>query len=269
MIGLDSSKQLFLPFVVMISLMLTLPMVALIYGGYKYVLRSIMSSLFIESVALTLLGALIAAALDLLLGAPTAYAISRRLIPSPLDDVVSGILLSPLTIPHTIVGLSLLILVSPISPIPIVRRLPLVDTIWGLVAAYFVVSAPIATGAIKQVFDELDPTYEYVGLTLGLSQWGVFMRVVVPMTHRELLSSFMIAWGRAVSEFGSIVILAYYVVNPPLFNYVYPLPILIWYTYEVYGLPMALGYASASLIISIVILVLAEIIGGGSLRFKP
>jgi molybdate/tungstate transport system permease protein len=47
---------------------------------------------------------LIAAALDLLLGAPTAYAISRRLIPSPLDDVVSGILLSPLTIPHTIVG---------------------------------------------------------------------------------------------------------------------------------------------------------------------
>ena len=62
---------------------------------------------------------------------------------------------------------------------------------------------------------------------------------------------------------------AYYVVNPPLFNYVYPLPILIWYTYEVYGLPMALGYASASLIISIVILVLAEIIGGGSLRFKP
>jgi len=268
-IGLDSSKQLFLPFVVMISLILTLPMVALIYGGYKYVLRSIMSSLFIESVALTLLGALIAAALDLLLGAPTAYAISRRLIPSPLDDVVSGILLSPLTIPHTIVGLSLLILVSPISPIPIVRRLPLVDTIWGLVTAYFVVSAPIATGAIKQVFDELDPTYEYVGLTLGLSQWGVFMRVVVPMTHRELLSSFMIAWGRAVSEFGSIVILAYYVVNPPLFNYVYPLPILIWYTYEVYGLPMALGYASASLIISIVILVLAEIISGGGLRFKP
>ena len=269
MIGLDSSKQLFLPFVVMISLILTLPMVALIYGGYKYVLRSIMSSLFIESVALTLLGALIAAALDLLLGAPTAYAISRRLIPSPLDDIVSGILLSPLTIPHTIVGLSLLILVSPISPIPIVRRLPLVDTIWGLVAAYFVVSAPIATGAIKQVFDELDPTYEYVGLTLGLSQWGVFMRVVVPMTHRELLSSFMIAWGRAVSEFGSIVILAYYVVNPPLFNYVYPLPILIWYTYEVYGLPMALGYASASLIISIVILVLAEIIGVEGLRFKP
>jgi len=268
-IGLDSSKQLFLPFVVMISLILTLPMVALIYGGYKYVLRSIMSSLFIESVALTLLGALIAAALDLLLGAPTAYAISRRLIPSPLDDIVSGILLSPLTIPHTIVGLSLLILVSPISPIPIVRRLPLVDTIWGLVAAYFVVSAPIATGAIKQVFDELDPTYEYVGLTLGLSQWGVFMRVVVPMTHRELLSSFMIAWGRAVSEFGSIVILAYYVVNPPLFNYVYPLPILIWYTYEVYGLPMALGYASASLIISIVILVLAEIIGVEGLRFKP
>ncbi len=115
-------------------------------------------------------GASIAAALTLILGLPTAYAISRGLIPKPFDSVIGGLLTSPLTIPpHTIVGLSLLILVSPISPpIPIIRRLPLVDTIWGLVAAYFIVSAPITIGAVRQVFDEVDPpVYEYVGLTLG------------------------------------------------------------------------------------------------------
>ena len=67
------------------------------------------------------------------------------------------------------------------------------------------VSVPIATGAVKQVFGELDPMYEDVGLTLDLSRWGVFMKVIVPMTYRELLSSFMIAWNRVVSEFGSIV----------------------------------------------------------------
>lgn len=83
------------------------------------------------------------------------------------------------------------------------------DTIWGLVAAYFIVSAPITIGgALRQVFDNLDPVYEYVGLTLGLSQWGgVFMRVVIPMTRKELISSFLLAWGRSISEFGSIVIL--------------------------------------------------------------
>ncbi len=89
------------------------------------------------------------------------------------------------------------------------------------------------------------------------------------MIRRELVSSFLLAWGRSISEFGSIVILAYYIVNPPLFNYVYPLPTLIWYSYEVYGLPLALGYASASLIISIIIIVLIELIGGGArARFK-
>ncbi len=91
------------------------------------------------------------------------------------------------------------------------------------------------------------------------------------MTRRELISSFLLAWGgRSISEFGSIVILAYYIINPPFFDYVYPLPTLIWYSYEVYGLPpLALGYASASLIISIIIIVLIELIsGGGRTRLK-
>ncbi|MFB6470716.1 MAG: ABC transporter permease subunit [Vulcanisaeta sp. AZ3] len=261
---MDRSK-IFIPFVILISLLLILPMFTLLYVGSKYLVRALTSSVFIESMFVTVLGASIAAALDLVLGAPTAYAISRGLMPKPVDRIVDSVLLSPLTIPHTIVGLSLLILVSPISPIPIIRRLPLVDTIWGLVAAYFVVSAPIAVGAIRQVFNELDPTYEYVGLTFGLSWWGVFIRVIIPMTYRELLTSFLMAWGRSISEFGSIAILAYYVVNPPFFNYVYPLPILIWYSYEVYGLSLALGYASASLIISIITLVLIGVLSGGKM----
>ncbi|WP_446752004.1 ABC transporter permease subunit [Vulcanisaeta sp. JCM 16161] len=265
---LDNSRHAFTPFIVLISLMLLLPIAVLLYEGFNHLLSAFTSTLFIYGTLVTLLGASIAAALTLILGLPTAYAISRGLIPKPLDSVIGGLLTSPLTIPHTIIGLSLLILVSPISPIPIIRKLPLVDTIWGLVAAYFVVSAPITIGAIRQVFDNLDPVYEYVGLTLGLSQWGVFMRVVIPMTRRELVSSFLLAWGRSISEFGSIVILTYYVVNPPLFNYVYPLPTLIWYSYEVYGLPLALGYASASLIISIIIIVLIELISGGTTRFR-
>ncbi|WP_243678489.1 ABC transporter permease [Vulcanisaeta distributa] len=210
--GLDNSRHAFTPFIVLMSLMLLLPIAVLLYEGSNNLLSAFTSTLFIYGAVVTLLGASIAAALTLALGLPTAYAISRELIPKPLDSIVGGLLTSPLTIPpHTIVGLSLLILVSPISPIPIIRKLPLMDTIWGgLVAAYFIVSAPITIGgALRQVFDNLDPVYEYVGLTLGLSQWGgVFMRVVIPMTRKELISSFLLAWGgRSISEFGSIVIL--------------------------------------------------------------
>ncbi len=131
---MDNSRHAFTPFIILISLMLLLPMVVLLYEGYGYLISAFTSTLFIEGVVVTLLGAMIAAALTLILGLPTAYAISRGLIPRPIDNIVGGLLTSPLTIPpHTIVGLSLLILVSPISPpIPIIRRLPLVDTIWGL-----------------------------------------------------------------------------------------------------------------------------------------
>ncbi|WP_243679844.1 hypothetical protein [Vulcanisaeta souniana] len=60
------------------------------------------------------------------------------------------------------------------------------DTIWGLVAAYFIVSAPITIGALRQVFDGLDPVYEYVGLTLGgLTRWGEYLRKLSFQWHGE------------------------------------------------------------------------------------
>ncbi|WP_243665861.1 hypothetical protein [Vulcanisaeta sp. JCM 16159] len=115
---MDNSRHVFAPFIVLISLILLLPIAALLYEGSNYLLSAFTSTLFIYGTLVTLLGASIAAALTLILGLPTAYAISRGLIPKPLDSVIGGLLTSPLTIPHTIVGLSLLILVSPISPIP-------------------------------------------------------------------------------------------------------------------------------------------------------
>ncbi|WP_238375168.1 ABC transporter permease subunit [Vulcanisaeta thermophila] len=266
MVSLDSTNYYFTPFIILLTLMLTLPIAALFYVGREYILRALTSPLFISSLAITLLGALIAALLDLALGLPTAYALSRNLLPRGLSDVVSDVLLSPMTIPHTVVGLSLLILTSPISPIPIIRRLPLVDTMWGLVAAYFVVSAPIAIGSMKQVIDGVDVVYEELALTMGLTRWGAFTKVVIPMVRRDLVTSYLLAWSRSVSEFGSIAILAYYVMAPPLINYAYPIPILVWYEYEVYGLAPALGYASASLLISIITLVVMGLISRGRVR---
>lgn len=266
---MDSSTNYFKPFVILIILMLLLPIIALFYVGYKYLVTALMSYTFISSLAVTMLGASIAALLDLALGLPTAYALSRRLLPRGLSDITNNVLLSPMTIPHTVVGLSILILDSPISPIPVIRRLPLTDTIWGLVAAYFVVSAPIAVGSMKQVIDGVDAIYEDAALTLGLTRWSTFTRVVIPMVRRELVTSYLLAWSRSISEFGSIAILAYYVITPPLFSYVYPIPILVWYEYEVYGLAPALGYASASLLISIIALVIIGIVSQGRLRLSP
>lgn len=103
--GLDNSRHAFTPFIVLMSLMLLLPIAVLLYEGSNNLLSAFTSTLFIYGAVVTLLGASIAAALTLALGLPTAYAISRELIPKPpLDSIVGGLLTSPLTIPHTIVA---------------------------------------------------------------------------------------------------------------------------------------------------------------------
>ncbi|WP_243679843.1 hypothetical protein [Vulcanisaeta souniana] len=71
---MDNSRYAFTPFIILISLMLLLPMAVLLYEGHGYLMSAFTSTLFIEGVTVTLLGAMIAAALTLILGLPTAYA---------------------------------------------------------------------------------------------------------------------------------------------------------------------------------------------------
>lgn len=254
------------PFHAVIATMLIVlltPVFALLYVGLMdpiNIVSLFTRPQFTQSLTLTFTGAMIAAALGLLIGAPTAYALARGMIPSWASRIVSALLSSPMTIPHTVIGLAILLMVSPLSPIPLIKRLPVINSILGLVMAYFMVSSPIITGSLVQVFERIDPVYEDVGLIAGISKFGVFVRLIVPMTLSELIESYLLAWARAISEFGSVVLVAYYVIAPPLFNYVYPASVLVWYYYETYGLEPALGYAAATLLMSIIALTIIEIL---------
>ncbi len=254
----------YLPFyfsVVILLILLVAPLATLIYMGLAdplNLLSIFTNSQFTQSLTLTFTGAMAAAALGLLLGAPVAYALARGMMPGWASRVASALLSSPITIPHTVVGLAILIMASPLSPIPLVRRLPIVNSLLGLVLAYFIVSSPIAVGSLVQVFERIDPVYEDVGLAIGMSRMRVFIKLILPMTIGEVVESYLLAWARAISEFGSIALVAYYVITPPLFNYVYPTSVLVWYYYETYGLEPALSYAAATLLVSLVVLVIME-----------
>ena len=254
----------YLPFYVSATLLIILlvtPLVALIYTGLTDPINLALiftNGQFIQSLTLTFTGAVAAAALALILGAPVAYALARSMVPGWIGKVTSALLSSPMTIPHTVVGLAILIMASPLSPIPLARQLPLMNSMLGLVLAYFIVSSPIAIGSLTQVFERINPVYEEVGLAIGMSRVGVFTRLILPMTISEAVESYLLTWARAISEFGSIALVAYYVVAPPLFNYVYPMPVLVWYYYETYGLEPALGYATATLLVSLMALIIME-----------
>ena len=222
---------------------------------------------FLESVALTFLAAAAAAALAALLGTPAAYALSRGLLGRKAGAVTEAFLLAPITVPHIVAGIAILITFSPLSPLyPLLGGLRVVDTFLGLTAAFFFVSSPLFVSGIKDSVAKLDPRLEYAARSLGASPGETFLRVVVPNLRASILESFLLTWARAVSEFGSIAILAYFVFGPPFFGAIMPASVFVWNTYEVSGLLLALSYAGAHLLISLNPLDLLEVAKGQTWR---
>ena len=61
---------------------------------------------------------------------------------------------------------------------------------------------------LKTAFEGVDVEYENLARTLGYNKMQVFFNVVLPMSRRGLLTSFLMVWGRAIGEFGATVTLA-------------------------------------------------------------
>lgn len=216
---------------------------------------------FLASVLVTFAGAGLAAGLAALLGTPSAYALSRGLVGGKTGAVIEALLLAPLTVPHVVAGIALLLTFSPLSPLyPLLGGLRIVDTFLGLTLAFFFVSSPLFVSGVKESLAKMDPRLEWAARALGAGPGETFRRVVVPALRGPILESFLLTWARAVSEFGSIVILAYFLLGLPLFGTVLPAPVFVFNVYQVSGLFVALGYAGALLVFSLIPLVLLQIV---------
>ncbi|MDG6928959.1 MAG: ABC transporter permease [Nitrososphaerota archaeon] len=246
------------PLAVLVLVLLAPIAVMLFLSAGHGMLAAFFDGRFLESVALTVAGATVASALAVVLGTPASYAMARGLVKGRVRLVSEALLLSPMTVPHVIAGIAILITFAPISPLhPLLGGVDVFQTFAGLTLAYFFVSVPIYVSAITQSLAQLDGRLELAARSLGASRPRVFLRVVVPNIRSPIVESFILTWARAMSEFGSILILAYLVVSPP-FYYVQPAPVYVWNAYEVGGLFSALKYAGALLLISIATLVALE-----------
>jgi molybdate/tungstate transport system permease protein len=84
------------------------------------------------------------------------------------------------------------------------------DSMWGIVAAMLFVSYPFFVNAAKDGFASVNPNYENVARTLGASQSHAFFHITLPLSIRNIISGAIMSWARGVSEFGAVVVIAYY-----------------------------------------------------------
>jgi len=158
---------------------------------------------------LSLKVALWATGLNLLLGVAVAFGLSRWR--SRFRDLVDSVLTLPLVLPPTVLGYYLLILLG--------RRgtfgawldhwgLSPVFTWEGAVIASTLVAFPLIQKAARAAFEDVDAQLEAAARVLGLSEWAVFFRVSLPLASKGITAGALLAFARALGEFGATLMIA-------------------------------------------------------------
>ncbi len=164
------------------------------------------------AIKLTLLSCTLTAILSVLVGVPAGYILAR--FKFPFSRLIDAIMDIPIVLPPLVVGLSLLIL---FQFWPFTLTVPgtgktfntfVVYQIPAVILAQFSVAAAFAIRTMKVSFEQLNPRFESVALTLGCTRIEAFFRVVLPDVTRAMLAAGSIAWARALGEFGPLLIFA-------------------------------------------------------------
>ncbi len=231
------------------------PFVALLYYGYGpfFDYRYAFDETLLRSIGLTFFASSLAMAIDVILFTPLAYLLARRgnAIMNALADV-------PASVPHPLVGIALALLSSPQTAVGRALRslgLELFDTYAGLITALVIVSAPVYIRAAQSYFEALPREPELMAMSMGAGELRVFW-LVLRSSVRGLLASGLTATSRAISEFGSVAVIAYYVSGPP-FGLASPASVYIWNLFETYYLS-AISATATLFLFSLAVLALAH-----------
>lgn len=123
-------------------------------------------------------------------------------------SLLDGLVHLPLVLPPVVVGYLLLVGLGGGSPVGRALEalgLPLAFSWRGAVLAAAVVSFPLLVRAIRLSVEAIDPGLEEAARTLGASPARVFFRVTLPLMAPGILAGTLLAFARALSEFGATI----------------------------------------------------------------
>ena len=143
-------------------------------------------------------------------GVPIAMILARGRFAG--KGLLAGILLLPLVLPPTVLGYGLLLVLS--------RRAPMglwLERTWGVQLVFNWVGAVIASSVaafpmflvpVRSAFESVDPALENAARLLGRGERSVFLSVTVPLAWRGLVAGAVLAFARALGDFGATLMVA-------------------------------------------------------------
>lgn len=207
----------------------------------------------LKAMGVSLSAALVSTSIAFLFGIPLAYFLARKEFWG--KSIIEGIVDIPMMIPHIVAGIALYgifmrygLIGAPLQRLGIV----ITDAYPGIVTAMLFMSFPYLVNTAREGFKGVDPRLENVARSLGASHWRTFREITFPLAFPSILSGAILSWGRAISEFSAVLILAYHPISAP---------ILIYEMFTSFGLRVSQPISVLLISICLVIFIVLRILG--------
>lgn len=162
------------------------------------------------SIFLSLKVALVATVMVVVVGTAVAWLLARRRFRGrAILDVVFTL---PLVLPPTVTGYYLIVLFGRNGvlgrPIYEATGWTVMFTWWAAVLASFIVALPLMIKTARAAMEAVDERYLDAATMLGYSERETFFRILVPLSRRGLIAGAVLAFARALGEFGATLMVA-------------------------------------------------------------
>jgi molybdate transport system permease protein len=164
----------------------------------------------VSALALSLRVAVLATVVNALVGVPLAYLLARRRFTGRalLDLLVT----LPLVLPPTVTGYYLIVLLGRRgwlgAPLYAATGWTIAFTWYAAVVAATVMALPLLVRTARAAIESVDRDLEKAAYTLGRSEWRTALEVTLPLARNGILAGLVLAFARALGEFGATLMLA-------------------------------------------------------------
>jgi sulfate transport system permease protein len=192
--------------VMYLSLMVMLPLAAVVdeslSGGLGSFWDSVSGSQSVAALKLTIVCSLIVVAINAVFGTIIAWVLVRDQFPG--KGAVNALIDLPFALPTIVAGLTLLTLYGSDSPI----GLNVAFTRVAIVFALCFITLPFVVRAVQPLLMEMDREMEEAATSLGAGGFTVFRRVIFPNLLPGIVAGVMLAFARALGEYGSLILIS-------------------------------------------------------------
>jgi len=239
-----------------LGLIVLIPLSALVFKtlsmGWTDFWAAVAAPRVLASLRLTFGAALMAAAVNAVMGLLTAWVLVRYDFAG--KKVADALVDLPFALPTAVAGIALTAILAGngwlgryLEPLGI----ELAFKPAGIVIALIFIGLPFVVRTVQPVLQEFEKELEEAAACLGANRWQTFRRVIFPAIAPALLTGFAMAFARAVGEYGSVIFIAG---NVPMVSEITPLVIVG--KLEQYDVAGATAVASVLLLLSFALLLL-------------